>query len=71
MRDVPATLHGDDVPEFVEIRGEIYFPLAAFADLNAALCERGEKPYVNPRNSASGSLRNKDPKETATGGRCT
>ena len=65
MRDVPATLHGDDVPEFVEIRGEVYFPLAAFADLNASLVERGEKPYVNPRNSASGSLRNKDPKETA------
>src|SRR5215468_799331 len=65
MRDVPDRLRGDDVPEFVEIRGEIYFPLAAFADLNAALVERGEKPYVNPRNSASGSLRNKDPRETA------
>jgi DNA ligase (NAD+) len=65
MRDVPDRLHGDDVPEFVEIRGEIYFPLAAFADLNAALVEAGEKPYVNPRNSASGSLRNKDPRETA------
>ena len=65
MRDVPDRLRGDDVPEFVEIRGEIYFPLAAFADLNAALVEAGEKPYVNPRNSASGSLRNKDPRETA------
>src|SRR5215467_4195487 len=65
MRDVPDCLRGDDVPEFVEIRGEIYFPLAAFADLNASLVERGEKPYVNPRNSASGSLRNKDPRETA------
>jgi DNA ligase (NAD+) len=65
MRDVPDRLRGDDVPEFVEIRGEIYFPLAAFADLNASLVERGEKPYVNPRNSASGSLRNKDPRETA------
>jgi DNA ligase (NAD+) len=65
MRDVPDRLAGDDVPEFVEIRGEVYFPLAAFADLNAALVERGEKPYVNPRNSASGSLRNKDPRETA------
>ncbi len=65
IRDVPDRLRGDDVPEFVEIRGEIYFPLAAFADLNAALVEAGEKPYVNPRNSASGSLRNKDPRETA------
>jgi DNA ligase (NAD+) len=65
MRDVPDRLRGNDVPEFVEIRGEVYFPLAAFADLNAALVEAGEKPYVNPRNSASGSLRNKDPRETA------
>ncbi|HEY7174977.1 MAG TPA: NAD-dependent DNA ligase LigA, partial [Micromonosporaceae bacterium] len=65
MRDVPDRLRGDDVPEFVEIRGEIYFPLEAFADLNASLVAAGEKPYVNPRNSASGSLRNKDPRETA------
>jgi DNA ligase (NAD+) len=66
MADVPHTLKGTNIPEFVEIRGEIYFPLAGFADLNAALVEQGEKPYVNPRNAASGSLRNKDPKVTAT-----
>jgi DNA ligase (NAD+) len=66
LRDVPDRLVGDDVPEFVEIRGEIYFPLAAFADLNAALIEQGAKPFVNPRNAASGSLRQKDPRETAT-----
>ncbi|HKE63457.1 MAG TPA: NAD-dependent DNA ligase LigA [Micromonosporaceae bacterium] len=65
MRDVPDRLRGDDLPELVEIRGEVYFPLAAFADLNASLVAAGEKPYVNPRNSASGSLRNKDPRETA------
>jgi len=65
LKDVPEELAGDDVPELVEIRGEIYFPLAAFADLNAALVERGDKPFVNPRNAAAGSLRQKDPRETA------
>jgi DNA ligase (NAD+) len=65
IADVPDRLVGDDVPEFVEIRGEIYFPLEAFADLNAQLIADGSKPYVNPRNSASGSLRQKDPRETA------
>jgi len=61
IAEIPDQLTGDDVPEFVEVRGEIYFPTAAFADLNARLLERGEKTYVNPRNAASGSLRNKDP----------
>ena len=64
--DIPDRLTGADVPEFVEVRGEIYFPLAGFADLNASLIEQGIKPYVNPRNSASGSLRQKDPRETAS-----
>jgi DNA ligase (NAD+) len=64
--DIPDRLAGDDVPEFVEIRGEIYFPLAAFADLNAQLVEQGTRTYVNPRNAASGSLRQKDPRETAS-----
>jgi len=65
MRDVPDRLHGHDVPEFVEIRGEIYFPLDGFADLNAAQLAHDERPYANPRSAASGSLRNKDPKVTA------
>src|SRR5215468_1039576 len=60
MPDVPHRLTGADVPDFVEVRGEIYFPLAAFADLNASLVADGGKPYVNPRNSASGVLRSKD-----------
>jgi DNA ligase (NAD+) len=63
--DVPDRLDGDDVPEFIEIRGEIYFPLEAFADLNAQLVAQGEKTFVNPRNAAAGSLRQKDPRETA------
>jgi DNA ligase (NAD+) len=66
IRDVPATLHGDNIPELVEIRGEIYFPLADFAELNAQLVAAGSKPFVNPRNAASGSLRQKDPRVTAT-----
>src|SRR5262245_11884862 len=60
MPDVPHRPEGDDVPDFVEVRGEIYFPLAAFADLNVSLVADGAKPYVNPRNSASGVLRSKD-----------
>ncbi len=57
---------GHDVPEFVEIRGEVFFPVAAFQELNAALVQAGKAPFANPRNSAAGSLRQKDPKVTAS-----
>jgi DNA ligase (NAD+) len=57
---------GHDVPEFVEIRGEVFFPVAAFEELNAQLVEAGKAPFANPRNSAAGSLRQKDPKVTAS-----
>ncbi|GAA1813431.1 NAD-dependent DNA ligase LigA [Planosporangium flavigriseum] len=63
--DVPERLQGDDLPELLEVRGEIYFPIEAFADLNAALVAAGDKPFANPRNAASGSLRQKDPRITA------
>jgi DNA ligase (NAD+) len=70
MADVPQQLAGspDDgaVPELLEVRGEIYFPVAAFAELNAALVESGRAPFANPRNAAAGSLRQKDPKVTAS-----
>jgi DNA ligase (NAD+) len=66
VRGVPAQLAGDDVPDLVEVRGEVFFPTAAFAELNAALVESGRAPFANPRNAASGSLRQKDPKVTAS-----
>ncbi|HYH25397.1 MAG TPA: NAD-dependent DNA ligase LigA [Blastococcus sp.] len=66
MRDVPQHLTGPDVPELLEVRGEIYFPVAAFADVNAAMVEQGKAPFANPRNAAAGSLRQKDAKVTAS-----
>ncbi|MEU4550559.1 NAD-dependent DNA ligase LigA [Micromonospora violae] len=70
IRDVPSQLTASaefpDIPALVEVRGEIYFPIAAFADLNAGLVEQGKAPFANPRNAAAGSLRQKDPRVTAT-----
>ncbi len=66
IEDVPERLSGDRIPELVEIRGEVYFPMEAFLGLNARLVEAGEKPFANPRNAAAGSLRQKDPKVTAS-----
>ncbi|MFF4881073.1 MULTISPECIES: NAD-dependent DNA ligase LigA [unclassified Micromonospora] len=70
IRDVPSQLTPSaefpDVPELLEVRGEIYFPIAAFADLNAGLVEQGKAPFANPRNAAAGSLRQKDPRVTAS-----
>jgi DNA ligase (NAD+) len=66
MDDVPQQLAGDDVPPLLEVRGEIYFPVAAFADVNAAMVEQGKAPFANPRNAAAGSLRQKDPRVTAS-----
>ncbi|UUN29309.1 NAD-dependent DNA ligase LigA [Streptomyces sp. FIT100] len=66
ISDIPDRLTGDRIPDLVEIRGEVYFPMEAFEELNARRVAAGEQPYANPRNSASGSLRQKDPKVTAT-----
>ncbi|MGH3827975.1 MAG: NAD-dependent DNA ligase LigA, partial [Pseudonocardiaceae bacterium] len=54
------------VPELLEVRGEVFFRLADFAELNAALVEAGKPAFANPRNSAAGSLRQKDPRVTAS-----
>jgi DNA ligase (NAD+) len=66
MDDVPQQLTGEDVPELLEVRGEIYFPIAGFADVNAGMVEQGKPPFANPRNAAAGSLRQKDAKVTAS-----
>jgi DNA ligase (NAD+) len=66
ISDVPDRLRGDRIPDLVEIRGEVYFPMEKFEELNARLVEAGDKPFANPRNAAAGSLRQKDPKVTAT-----
>jgi DNA ligase (NAD+) len=66
MANVPQQLTGEDVPELLEVRGEIYFPVAAFADVNAGMVEQGKAPFANPRNAAAGSLRQKDPRVTAS-----
>ncbi|QKW29531.1 NAD-dependent DNA ligase LigA [Streptomyces seoulensis] len=66
IAEIPDRLHGDRVPDLVEIRGEVYFPMAGFEELNARLVAAGDKPFANPRNAAAGSLRQKDPRVTAT-----
>ncbi|MGW5354930.1 NAD-dependent DNA ligase LigA [Streptomyces sp. NPDC004031] len=63
---IPERLSGDRVPELVEVRGEVYFPGEKFEELNARLVEAGDKPFANPRNAAAGSLRQKDPRITAS-----
>jgi len=63
---VPHRLTLDDPPSVVEIRGEMYLPVKAFEALNERLQEAGQKAFANPRNSAAGSLRQKDPKVTAS-----
>ena len=54
-------LRVEDAPSLLEVRGEVYLPLAAFARLNEQRAEAGEPTYANPRNTAAGSLRQKDP----------
>ena len=66
IKELPHELKGDHVPALVEIRGEVYLPVAAFEALNEALLEEGKAPYANPRNTAAGSLRQKDATVTAS-----
>lgn len=66
VKGIPHTLSGKNHPEVVEIRGEVFYSLADFAKLNQSLIEAGKPPFANPRNSASGSLRQKDSIVTAS-----
>ena len=69
LRDVPVRLRADagvPVPELLEVRGEVFLPFEGFAAVNARLVADGKPPFANPRNSAAGSLRQKDPRVTAT-----
>jgi DNA ligase (NAD+) len=62
---IPLRLLGDDEPQLIEVRGEVYMPLSGFAALNERLLAEGKKPTPNPRNAAAGSLRQKDSSITA------
>ena len=66
IEGIPHQLGGTGHPASIEICGEVFFPVAAFAELNAALVEAGKAPFANPRNAAAGSLRQKDPRVTAS-----
>ena len=66
IKDLPHNLTGKNIPETIEIRGEVFFPVAAFNQLNEELEEAGKQLFANPRNSAAGSLRQKDPRITAS-----
>ena len=63
---VPARLTGPDVPAELEVRGEVFFPVAGFHELNEQLGAAGKPLFANPRSAAAGSLRQKDPKITAS-----
>jgi DNA ligase (NAD+) len=63
---VPSRLNGSGWPQTLEVRGEVFFPVAGFGELNVALTEAGKPPFANPRSAAAGSLRQKDPRVTAS-----
>ena len=56
IKAIPLALSGDDVPNLLEVRGEIYMPKKSFAELNALRADNGEALFANPRNAAAGSL---------------
>lgn len=66
LKGIPHTLTGKNHPDVVEIRGEVFYSLEDFAKLNQSLIDAGKAPFANPRNSASGSLRQKDSSVTAS-----
>jgi DNA ligase (NAD+) len=66
IKNLPHQLKGDSSPALIEVRGEVFFPIAAFNELNDSLEEAGKQLFANPRNGAAGSLRQKDPRVTAS-----
>ncbi|WP_019876352.1 NAD-dependent DNA ligase LigA [Sporichthya polymorpha] len=69
LDNVPDRLRvpeGGEIPELLEVRGEVFFPVEGFEELNASLVAAGKAPFANPRNTAAGSLRQKDPRVTAS-----
>jgi DNA ligase (NAD+) len=66
IASVPSRLRGTGWPETLEIRGEVFYPVAGFEELNVTLTEADKPPFANPRSAAAGSLRQKDPRVTAT-----
>ncbi|MEY4232904.1 MAG: hypothetical protein RL144_1104 [Actinomycetota bacterium] len=66
IKNLPHVLVGDKTPSLIEIRGEVFFPIAAFNELNESLEESGKSLFANPRNGAAGSLRQKDPRISAS-----
>jgi DNA ligase (NAD+) len=66
IKGLVHSLSGKKIPTLIEVRGEVFFPVAAFNQLNEELEEAGKQLFANPRNSAAGSLRQKDPRITAS-----
>ena len=66
IKTIPDRLDGEDAPSVLEVRGEVFFAVEDFMALNESLVAEGKAPFANPRNAAAGSLRQKDPKVTAS-----
>jgi DNA ligase (NAD+) len=66
IKSVPHELKGKAIPSLLEVRGEVFFPVEAFNEFNDAIEESGKERFANPRNAAAGSLRQKDPRVTAS-----
>ena len=66
IASIPTRLKGSGHPEVLEVRGEVFMPVEAFGKLNESLLDAGKAAFANPRNSAAGSLRQKDPRVTAS-----
>src|SRR5215470_12798767 len=66
ISSIPARLAGTGHPAVLEVRGEVFMPVEAFGKLNESLLDAGKPAFANPRNSAAGSLRQKDPRITAS-----